>query len=68
MHACGHDLHTTALMTAVKALVQAKDKWTGTLIACFQPGEEKGNGAQGMIDGGLYGDKYGIPTYLSSCT
>ncbi|KAB8237516.1 uncharacterized protein BDW43DRAFT_307035 [Aspergillus alliaceus] len=36
MHACGHDLHTTALLAAVRALVQAKVSWNGILIACFQ--------------------------------
>ena len=62
MHACGHDLHVAALMAAVQAMVKMKHRWSGTLVACFQPGEEKGVGALGMIEGGMYGEKYGIPT------
>lgn len=61
MHACGHDLHTTALMAATKTMIQARESWSGTLIACFQPSEESGHGALGLVKGGLYGPKYGIP-------
>jgi metal-dependent amidase/aminoacylase/carboxypeptidase family protein len=41
-------------------LLKAKDKWSGTLILCFQPAEEKGAGAQAMVDDGLY-DKVPLP-------
>lgn len=47
-------MHVTALLAATELLVSAKEKWSGTLILCFQPAEEKGAGAQVMVDGGLY--------------
>ncbi|MEJ7712390.1 MAG: M20/M25/M40 family metallo-hydrolase [Pyrinomonadaceae bacterium] len=32
MHACGHDVHITALVGAAKMLAQLKDEWRGTLV------------------------------------
>jgi metal-dependent amidase/aminoacylase/carboxypeptidase family protein len=61
MHACGHDMHTTTLMAAVQMMVNARDRWSGTLIALFQPSEEDGKGALSMLEGGLYTNP-GIPT------
>ncbi|KAI9652571.1 MAG: hypothetical protein M1831_006674 [Alyxoria varia] len=54
MHACGHDMHMTSLLAAGQLLLSAHESWNGTLILLFQPAEEKGAGAQGMIDDGLY--------------
>ncbi|KAB8356322.1 hypothetical protein FH972_023906 [Carpinus fangiana] len=54
MHACGHDMHVTSLLAAAHTLHSARSAWCGTLLCCFQPAEEKGGGAQGMIDDGLY--------------
>lgn len=54
MHACGHDVHMTCLVGAARLLNQSKEKWKGTLIFIAQPAEEKGQGAQSMLEAGLY--------------
>jgi amidohydrolase len=54
MHACGHDMHVAALMATAALLKSAKSKWNGTIIALFQPNEERTGGAQAMVDDGLY--------------
>ncbi|KAE8440945.1 hypothetical protein EG329_006184 [Mollisiaceae sp. DMI_Dod_QoI] len=57
-HACGHDMHVTCLMAASTLLRAASDDWKGTLICIFQPNEERGAGAQAMVDDGLYSKSY----------
>ena len=54
MHACGHDMHVTCLMAAATLISSARERWAGTLVCLFQPNEERGGGAQAMIDDGLY--------------
>lgn len=55
MHACGHDMHVTWLIGASTLFAKARDAWRGTLMAVFQPAEETGQGAQAMIEDGLFG-------------
>lgn len=54
MHACGHDIHVTWLIGAATLFAKCRDAWKGTLMAVFQPAEETGQGAQAMIDDGLF--------------
>jgi amidohydrolase len=52
MHACGHDGHTAILLAAAKSLAARRAEVPGTLVFCFQPGEEGHAGAKKMIDDG----------------
>ena len=60
MHACGHDMHITAMIGALERLVATTDEWSGTVIAVFQPAEEYGAGARAMLDDGIL-DRYPRP-------
>lgn len=53
MHACGHDMHVTAMIGAVERLVAERAEWAGTLVVLIQPAEEHGAGARAMLDDGL---------------
>lgn len=52
-HACGHDVHMASLLGAARLLAAERDAWRGTFVALFQPAEERGTGAQAMVDDGL---------------
>ena len=62
MHACGHDIHMSALIGTARALGKLKDKWHGTIIFVGQPAEEMAGGAHAMLHAGLY-DRFGKPDY-----
>ena len=52
MHACGHDMHMTAMVGAAERLSLERDTWAGTVVIVFQPAEELGAGARAMLDDG----------------
>jgi amidohydrolase len=53
MHACGHDMHVTAMIGAVEKLVAEKADWSGTVVVLIQPAEEYGAGSRALLDAGL---------------
>jgi amidohydrolase len=59
-HSCGHDMHVTCLLGALRVLAADRSSWKGTVLAVFQPAEELGRGAQTMLDDGLY-ERFGHP-------
>jgi len=53
-HACGHDMHMASMTGMARLMAARRDLWNGTLITLFQPAEETGEGAQEMVDDGLF--------------
>ncbi len=53
MHACGHDLHTAALVGAAVLLSRHQAELPGDVVFMFQPGEEGYDGAAAMIAEGV---------------
>ena len=64
MHACGHDLHTSALLGAAHALKEMAPKLRGTVRLVFQPAEETlESGAAAMLaDGAGEGRTWPLPS------
>jgi amidohydrolase len=54
MHACGHDGHTSILLTVATVLAKYRQQFSGTVKFAFQPAEElPPGGAKGMIEEGV---------------
>lgn len=62
MHACGHDVHITALIGTARQMAERRDQWSGTLVLIGQPAEERISGARAMLDDGLY-ERFPKPEY-----
>lgn len=52
MHACGHDCHMAALLTAGRILKDLQGELCGTVHLAFQPAEETAKGAVAMLQEG----------------
>lgn len=53
MHACGHDVHTAALLGCARELSEKRHELNGTVIFIFQPDEEGNGGAKRLIEAGV---------------
>lgn len=65
MHACGHDMHTAALLSAAKVLWENRQDIEGTIYLLFQPGEEMfPGGASKVLESGILDNK-GIEAFAA---
>lgn len=48
-HACGHDAHTAMLLGAMQILTRMKDQLKGTILFCFEEGEEPNSGVAALL-------------------
>ena len=58
-HACGHDVHTAALLGTASVLASLRDRLPGTVMFIFQPAEEgvpagENGGAKMMVEEGIF--------------
>src|SRR3954451_14649101 len=56
-------MHEACLAGANALLATTRDAWRGTVLAVFQPAEETAEGAQAMIDDGLF-DRFPQPAVV----
>lgn len=49
MHACGHDAHTAVLLATLRALSPVRSELAGTVLGCFEEGEETNCGIDTMM-------------------
>ncbi len=55
MHACGHDLHMSSLLGAIKILKELTNDFEGRVMFIFQPSEETyPGGALKMLNAGMF--------------
>lgn len=60
MHACGHDGHTSILLTVADILSKRRDDLTGNVKFVFQPAEERVGGAEPMVKEGALDGADGV--------
>ena len=53
-HQCGHSMHSANLIGIARCLSKLREKWRGTAIFVCQPGEEGFQGAEKMLNDGLF--------------
>lgn len=54
MHACGHDIHMSVAVGALRVLADVRDLMSGALLLIIQPAEETGDGARQMLEAGVF--------------
>ncbi len=59
-HSCGHDVHMACWIGTARTLAALKAQWHGTVLFVAQPAEELVQGAQAMLDDGLF-TRFGTP-------
>lgn len=55
-HSCGHDIHMSVALGAVRVLSGLRDRMHGSILFIFQPAEEIGAGSAMMLEAGLFDD------------